>query len=135
MTWNFNMNEAPKDQPILAWCDNSICSCARGEGRLCLHHAHAEGLSQAEDGPHIVEWGGSFVDTGEYGEVLAELPDWWFRWDSEWEVAANPIAWQPIEPISASTLSWVRQTGELPENMPEPTPVPHLPWLTEDDVP
>jgi len=143
MAWNFDMAEAPKDQPILAWCDNSMCDCARARG--CLYHAHADGLSHVEDGPHVIEWGGSFTDTGEYGEVLAEMPDWWFRWDSEWEVAANPIAWQLIEPVK---IPRCETPAEITRRLTDATTVtlrdaiarrselmPHMPWLTEDDVP
>lgn len=165
MTWNFNMDAAPKDQPVLAWCDNQLCECARERG--CLYHAHADGLSHVDDGPHVVEWGGSFTDTGEYGEILSEMPDWWFRWDSEWEVAANPIAWQLIEPVTTKQIhllafddtdraecsgddnepctssfalvtcvdckSALDDRGLLPD--PAPAPVPHMPWLTDEDVP
>lgn len=166
MTWNFNMNEAPKDQPILAWCDtNQPCRCWAEDGRLCLYHAHVEGLSHVQDGPNVIEWGGGFTDTGEYGEVLAEMPDWWFRWDSDWEVAANPIAWQVIEPVKTKTLHLLalddtdqaerrgddnepctrsfakvtcddcRQALDDRGLLPDPPPIPEMPWLIDDDVP
>lgn len=91
------MKSAPKDRPILAWCVSDCCEPPCGTGSsLCLFHAHAEGLSESELGPHVVVWGGSFDDsTWEYPNG-AYLPDWWFRFGSDFEEAANPIAWKPI---------------------------------------
>lgn len=91
------MSAAPKDQPILAWCHHEWPTDEQSQKRLGLYQAHAEGLSHVEDGPHVIEWGGGWHDHEDDGG--AGLPDWWFRWDSEWEVAANPIAWQRIEPV------------------------------------
>jgi hypothetical protein len=101
MGWNHDMTAAPKDREILGLCRsecrNDHCGYHTGQGTtLCLYHAHAEGLSSVSDGAHVIEWGGGFTDTGEYGEVIAELPDWWFRTDSEFEAAANPVAWMEI---------------------------------------
>lgn len=89
---------APKDRPILAWCDHDEDAFIdpTDPDRLTLYAAHGEGLSYARTGFHIVEWGGGFADTGEYGEMLAELPDWWFVVGSEFEIAANPTHWTPL---------------------------------------
>lgn len=93
---------APKDAPILAWCEtdcaNAKCAYGGGEGHgLCLYHGHAEGLSFAETGIHIVEWGGAWDDrTHEYNG--GHMPDWWFVRDSEFEKAANPTHWMPLPP-------------------------------------
>lgn len=91
---------APKDRPILAWCDHEADPFAADEktGRLTLYAAHAEGMSHAPTGWHIIEWGGAWCDTGEYGAVEAEMPDWWFVVGSEFEVAANPTSWTELPP-------------------------------------
>lgn len=100
--WNFDMEAAPKDRPILAWCRGDCvdpqCGYFTGEGTtLCLYHGHAEGMSSVGDGPAIIEWGGSWDDsTWEYPNG-GWMPDWWFRYGSEFEEAANPVAWMPIE--------------------------------------
>lgn len=99
------MDTAPKDRPILVMCNEEcndvhcvyskvyIGSPAKSRRVLCLYHAHAEGLSAYGTGPAIVEWGGAFDDsTWEYPNQ-ASLPDWWFVYNSGFEVAANPIAW------------------------------------------
>ena len=98
-----DMATAPKDRPILAWCEKggtaSTCPYCdtyqegEGDGRLCLYHAHAECLAAAPTGFHILVWGGAFDDsTWEYPN-LANLPDWWFVEHSEFEMAANPTLW------------------------------------------
>ena len=87
------MKSAPKDRPILAWCDHEADPFVGEDGRLTLYAAHAEGLGHAPNGFHILEWGGSFDDsTWEYPNQ-ASLPDWWFVAGSEFEMAANPIVW------------------------------------------
>lgn len=100
MSWNHNMADAPKDRPILGLCRNECsdpqCGYTTGGGTsLCLFHAHAEGLSAVSDGPHVLEWGGAW-DDGTHEYPGGWMPDWWFRSDSEFEVAANPIAWVEI---------------------------------------
>jgi len=87
---------APKDRPILAWCDHEADVGIADEttGRLTLYAAHAEGLSHAPTGWHILEWGGGWQDSCEDGG--AGLPDWWFVVGSEFEMAANPINWMPL---------------------------------------
>ncbi len=90
---------APKDKPIIGWCvheeDGYEEAKPDGSYRLTLYAAHTEGLSHVSDGAHVIEWGGSFDDsTWEYSG--ASLPDWWFRFDSEFEVTANPTHWMPL---------------------------------------
>lgn len=88
---------APKDVPILGWCVHTAdVGFIEGGGSLTLYAAHSEGLSHVEDGPHVLVWGGGWADSEEDGGGW--LPDWWFRSDSEFEVAANPIFWAPILP-------------------------------------
>lgn len=86
-------HNTPKDHPILAWCNHETEPYHLGDGRLTVYGAHAEGLSHAPTGFHIVEWGGAFDDrTWEY-QNGAHLPDWWFVAGSEFEVVANPTHW------------------------------------------
>ena len=90
---------APKDQPILAWCDHEADPFVvdRDTGRLTLYAAHGEGFSYAPTGYHILEWGGAFDDTSwEDFHQAAHLPDWWFVAGSEFEVVANPTHWMPL---------------------------------------
>ncbi len=88
------MSEAPKDRPIVAWCDHSADEGPDEKGRLTLYMAHAEGLSHVSDGGHVLEWGGAWADSEDDGGGW--LPDWWFRVDSDFEVAANPVGWFPL---------------------------------------
>ena len=92
--WN-PMGTAPKDIPILALCSDQCCEpkCGTG-GNLCIFHAHAEGLSKVDPGPHVIVWGGGWADGYEDGG--GSLPDWWFRHGSYFEEAANPIGWSLI---------------------------------------
>ena len=95
-----SMDTAPKDRPILAWCDHEADPFTTGktdDGRttLTLYAAHYEGLSHAPTGHHIVEWGGAFDDST-WESPGAHLPDWWFVAGSEFEVAANPIKWMHL---------------------------------------
>ena len=88
---------APKDRPILVWCDHEADPWVResppwGGSSLTLYAAHSEGMSHAGTGYYIVEWGGAFDDSNwEYDG--GHLPDWWFVAGSDFEVAANPIKW------------------------------------------
>ncbi len=92
---------APKDRPILAWCNHEADPLVAGEtpdGRttLTLYAAHGEGLSYAPTGWHILEWGGAFDDSSWEHPNQSSLPDWWFVAGSEFEVAANPTHWMPL---------------------------------------
>lgn len=84
---------APKDRPILAWCNHEADPYHEGE-RLTLYAAHAESLGHAPTGHHIVEWGGGWADSIDDGGGW--LPDWWFVAGSEFETAANPTHWMPL---------------------------------------
>lgn len=84
--------DTPKNVSILAYCNHEADPYHLENGNLTLYGAHAEGLSHAPTGFHIVEWGGAFDDsTWEYAGP--SLPDWWFVAGSEFEVAANPTHW------------------------------------------
>ena len=101
-----SMDTAPKDRPILVMCSAEChdVHCGYSDAyvgpderrTLCLYHGHAEGLSEYGSGPAIVVWGGSWDDnTHEYQGGY--MPDWWFVYKSEFEVAANPVAWYDIQ--------------------------------------
>ena len=91
---------APKDKPILAWCNHAADPYVEDAeaGRLTTYGAHCEGLSCASDGYNVVEWGGETSEYGDYGERLYSIPDWWFVVGSNFEVVANPTHWQPLDP-------------------------------------
>jgi hypothetical protein len=95
VTWQ-PIATAPKDgMPILGWCVHEADPYWEGD-RLTLYGAHTEGLSNVEDGPHVVVWGGGFDDRSYEEPNAAWLPDWWFRYGSEFEQTANPTYWMPI---------------------------------------
>ena len=82
---------APKDQPILAYCNHEADQFLAGDGpSLTPYAAHYEGLSHGGTGLRIVEWGGGWSDEETW------LPDWWFVANSEFEIAANPTHWLPL---------------------------------------
>lgn len=91
------METAPRDRPILAWCDHASDSYVEDvlSGRLTPYAAHAEGLGHAVDGYQVVEWGGGYHDPD--GEMM---PDWWFVAGSGFECPASPIRWTnlPLPP-------------------------------------
>jgi hypothetical protein len=117
------MDTAPKNQPILAFCA-SECNdpqCAfsaaspdespDGRLRLCLYHGHAEGMGAVGDGPHVIAWGGAWDDsTWEYPDA-GWMPDWWFRFGSDFEEAANPLGWLPIPTSAIEARSDETQSG------------------------
>ena len=96
-----SIDTAPKDRPILAWCNHEADPCFVNEekGTLTLYAAHYEGLSHAPTGFHIVEWGGAFDDSTWEFPNQAWLPDWWFVVGSEFEQAANPILWWELPTV------------------------------------
>lgn len=91
---------APKDRPILAWCDHEADPYSVDDKTLTTYAAHAEGLGHAPTGCHIVEWGGGWTESYEDGG--GEMSDWWFVAGSEFEVAANPTHWMPLPPAPGS---------------------------------
>lgn len=95
-----SMGSAPQDgTPILALCSHEAAESDEDEGgRLPPYAAHVEGLSHVEDGYHVVVWGGEYDDPGDplEGEPPCYAPAWWFRYGSDFEEVANPVAWMPI---------------------------------------
>ncbi len=105
-----HMSSAPKDRLILAYYDHEADKWEEdGCSRLTLYAAHAEGLSHAPTGFHIVEWGGGWNDCEEDGG--GGLPDWWFVAGSEFEIAANPVKWWPL-PYAAHSAAIRQQALE-----------------------
>jgi len=92
------MDTAPTDRPILGWCIHEADPYFKSADglNLTIYGGHSEGLSHVEDGPHVLEWGGSWDDRSHEDPNGGWMPDWWFLSGSEFEVAANPVAWMPI---------------------------------------
>lgn len=99
MNWR-PLSDAPKNRPILAVIQEP-------EGRIDnydadrwpfadLYWAHAGDFPTTPEGYAVIEWGGGFSEDREEGG--ASLPDWWFRFGSEFEEAAYPVAWMEIPP-------------------------------------
>lgn len=101
-----DISTAPKDRPVLAWCNHEADDYFADESgkHLSLYAAHYEGLAHAPTGFHIVVWGGGWTDSYEDGG--ANLPDWWFVANSEFEVAANPTHWVEL-PEPPEGQQWV----------------------------
>lgn len=86
---------APKDgTEILGWCVHGSDPYYFNDRSLTVYGAHVEGLSHVSDGAHVLVWGGGWSDCEDDGG--GSLPDWWFRSDSEFDVAANPTHWRPL---------------------------------------
>jgi hypothetical protein len=97
------MSAAPKDRPILAFCKHEEDDyCLDGGNRLTPYGAHCEGLSSVPNGWHVVVWGGGYTE-GSYEEGYWDMPDYWFRYGSEFEEVAHPIAWLAIPDWSPAT--------------------------------
>ena len=97
MDWQ-PIETAPRDgKPILAFIDDKAGNCADcGADKMCLYHAHAEGMSFVESGYAIIQWGGAWDDRSYEFPEGGYMPDWWFRVGSEFEEAANPTHWMPL---------------------------------------
>lgn len=87
---------APKDAPILAYCNHEADPYFLPNGNLTLYGAHCEGMGYAETGIHIIEFGGGFDDRTYEEPNAGNLPDWWFVVGWEFEKAANPTHWMPL---------------------------------------
>lgn len=89
----------PKDRPVLAWCNHKADPYWLDEGKsLTIYGGHAEGMTHAEDGLNIVEWGGAWDDRTHEEPNLDYAPDWWFVKGSFFECAANPTHWMEVPP-------------------------------------
>jgi hypothetical protein len=101
------METAPKDgTPILGWCDHEADPyfANDGTGNLTLYGGHVEGMSNVEDGPHVIVWGGSWDDRSHEEPTAGYIPDWWFQYGSDFEIAANPTRWMPIPQVNGTSL-------------------------------
>jgi hypothetical protein len=96
------METALKDRPILGLCSHAADPGPSDTGRLTPYMAHAEGLSHVEDGPHVLVWGGEYQESDWEAGINVHIPNWWFRSDSDFEVAANPIGWMPVPALKTS---------------------------------
>jgi hypothetical protein len=93
-----DMSSAPKDgTPIIGWCVHDVEPYHDEKtGNLTDYGCHVEALGRVQDGPHILVWGGADSDYDEWSGKTLSWPDWWFRFGSEFEEAANPVAWMPL---------------------------------------
>lgn len=100
MWMTVSMESAPKDgTPVIAYCSHESDLYFCGNGRLTTYGSFCESFSHADDGWHIIEWGGEYTESYEWGEGFT-IPDWWFVHDSNFEKVANPICWIPVQIVS-----------------------------------
>lgn len=91
-----DIETAPKDRPILGWCNHEADPYHDGEGRLTDYGANCEGMGHVEDGPHVIEWRQQeWESQDEYGSGFW-IPGWWVRFGSDGEEYANPVGWTEI---------------------------------------
>jgi hypothetical protein len=98
---------APRDGTIiLGVCNHESDEYFLPDGnRLTTYAAHAEGLSHAADGIHLVCWGGEVdCSDGYYGSDHCYISNWWFVAHSDFEVVANPVAWLPVPAYNPNRL-------------------------------
>ncbi len=102
-----SMKSAPKDgTEIIGWCVHDADPVTINAGHsLTTYAGFAEGFSHAEDGAHVLVWGGSFDDSSYEEPNGAKMPDWWFVKGSEFERVANPILWRPLLPPTPDEIS------------------------------
>jgi hypothetical protein len=89
---------APKDgTPVLGLCVHSADPYYDGD-RLTDYGARCEGLSNVEDGPHVIAWelGQEMSEGWEYPSYW--IPGGWFL-TADTEKMANPTHWAPIPEI------------------------------------
>jgi hypothetical protein len=93
------IDSAPRDgTPILGWCNHEEDPYQDPENpdSITIYAAHADALSRVENGPNVLIYGGAVDDHPDDGGAF--IPDWWFLFGSDFEVAANPTHWMPIKP-------------------------------------
>ncbi|WP_248885816.1 hypothetical protein [Acidithiobacillus acidisediminis] len=92
------MESAPKNVPILGFCihESDPDVDGAGEGKISTYAAHAESLSHVPDGPHVLVWGGEYEEVDWDSGAGFIIPAWWFRFGSDFEEPAAPIAWRPV---------------------------------------
>lgn len=98
LRWRKWPEEKPEDlsKSILAICQHSAAPEPGEGGRLCTYLAHAEGMSHAVDGFHVLEWGGEYSESDWESGYSFTIPDWWFVAGTDMEVVAYPTHWRPI---------------------------------------
>ena len=102
MNWNFDINLAPKDRPILVKFDHDADPYVDPyDGKkLTVYSAFCEGGSFHKGKGYCVAAYGGGIDQDESGEGWGPwtyIPDWWFDANSGFEIAVNPVAWCLIE--------------------------------------
>lgn len=98
------MQTAPKNGSIiLAWCVHEEDPVMAGRSRIASPYAMhlLSGADHVPNGPALIRWGGGFdpslvpsgIQVGSH-----PFPDWWFSHDSDWDMAAFPVAWLTVVP-------------------------------------
>ena len=93
------METAPRDgTPIVAYVAHESDAYVEDtkSGKLTTYGAHAEGVSHAADGFHVLVWGGEYTEDYDYYSGGFTIPDWWFIDEESMETVAAPIAWKPL---------------------------------------
>jgi hypothetical protein len=108
-----DMETAPKDRPILAYCIHNADPYYLGENCLTIYGGTCEYASLSTDGWNVIEYGGGGCDTGEYGAVLSSWPDTWFKFGSEFEEVVNPIFYIDLPPMETFPMKFAPDNGAI----------------------
>ena len=98
---------APKDRAtLLVWHDHDSDPYWDERPYKCTPYgAWAEGNGyEKTPGLYLAVWGGGYWDdeSGEGWGPVTQMPDWWFKHDSEYEQPLAPTHWMPLpEPPNA----------------------------------
>lgn len=95
--WRTDLENAPRDKPILGWCEHEADPGHPYDYHLLSDYAaNADALGHVEDGPHVLEWAPQvWENTDEYGSGYW-IPGWWALSGSDGERFGFPIAWAEI---------------------------------------
>lgn len=99
MKWQ-DISTAPRDGTrILGLCVHDADPYFLPNNRITTYASHCEsGPGQADDGVHIVQWGGEYTEyEDEYTNTPScHIPDWWFLAETDFGTVANPTHWMPL---------------------------------------
>lgn len=116
--WNLDMSKAPRNEPIIVYCDHSKAPEPDESGKISIYQAWCEGLGYRTQ-PHqcIAVYGGGYADGPEDGG--GSMADWWFDANSDFEIPVYPVAWREgfTDPDFAAPplrpYYWVEPVGYL----------------------
>ena len=104
-------------QLILAYCCHEDNMYFKDSGNLTTYGAHCEGLGHVDDGFHVLIYGGEYTETDGLGNPIGTTPNWWFLNDGNYECAANPVKFIPIEetdiPSKKFNIYWKEYLSEV----------------------